>query len=220
MIELFSARVCPYAQRTRLVLGEKGIDFTLTEIDLANKPARFLAHSPYGKVPALVHDGETLYESLIINEYLDEVFPEPPLMPAAPVLRARARIWNHYCDSYFTPDWYALIRTSDAAEQARLREGITERLHYVEERAFGQLSGEGPYWFGAEPTLADFAWYPFFERLPAWTHYRGVTLPEDCPRLLRWLEAMRARPSVRAIANPPEFYIERYARYAQPADAA
>ena len=56
-MELFSARVCPYAHRTRLVLAEKGIACTLTEIDFKNKPERFLKVSRYGKVPAIVHDG-------------------------------------------------------------------------------------------------------------------------------------------------------------------
>ena len=87
-IELFSARVCPYAHRSRLVLMEKGIDFELTEIDLRNKPQRFLEVSAYGKVPALVRDGLAIYESAIINEYLEEVFPEPPLMPRDPGERA------------------------------------------------------------------------------------------------------------------------------------
>ena len=220
MIELFSARVCPYAHRTRLVLAEKAIPFTLTEIDLADKPARFLARSPYGKVPAIVHDGEALYESLIINEYLDETFPEPALMPATPALRAKARIWNHYCDAYFTTDYYALIRAREAQAQAELREKLAERFRFIEREGLGKLSGEGPYWFGAAPTLTDFAWYPFFERLPAWTHYRGLAIPDDCPRLAGWLAAMAERETVRAIANDPGYYIERYARYAGETRAA
>jgi len=103
-IELFSARVCPYAHRTRLVLREKNVTFDYTEVDLQNKPARFLAVSPYGKVPALVHDGATIYESAIINEYLDEIFEHPRLMPPAPVPRAKLRIWIDYCDDYFITD--------------------------------------------------------------------------------------------------------------------
>ena len=71
-MELFTARVCPYAHRTRLVLLEKGLDFELIEVDLQNKPERFLQVSAYGKVPALVHDGVEIYESAIINEYLED----------------------------------------------------------------------------------------------------------------------------------------------------
>ena len=80
-VEIFSAEVCPYAQRTRMVLVEKGVDFTLREVDLANKPDWFLEVSPYSKVPVIRHQGRVVYESANINEYLDEVYPEPPMMP-------------------------------------------------------------------------------------------------------------------------------------------
>ena len=83
------------------------------------------------------------------------------------------------------------------------------------EEAHSRLSGTGPYWLGAEASLLDFALYPFFERLPAWDHYRGLGLPEDCPGLRVWLAAMAERPSVKAIANTPEYYIERYQNYAK-----
>ena len=90
-VELFSYEACPYAQRTRMVLIEKGIEFELTEIDLYERPAWFREVSPYGKVPVLRHDGRVVYESAIINQYLDEVFPEPPLMPADPYGRAQVQ---------------------------------------------------------------------------------------------------------------------------------
>ncbi|HEY9905093.1 MAG TPA: glutathione S-transferase family protein, partial [Candidatus Sericytochromatia bacterium] len=80
-IEIYSATVCPFAHRSRLVLLEKEIDFELIEIDLQNKPEGFTEISPYGKVPVIKHGDERVWESAIINEYLDEVFPEPPLMP-------------------------------------------------------------------------------------------------------------------------------------------
>ena len=80
-VEIFSAEVCPYAQRTRMVLVEKGVDFTLREVDLVNKPDWFLEVLPYSKVPVIRHQGRVVYESAIINEYLDEVYPEPPMMP-------------------------------------------------------------------------------------------------------------------------------------------
>jgi glutathione S-transferase len=83
-IKLYSAVVCPYAHRTRLVLQEKGIDFDLIEIDLQNPPENFRKISPYGKVPAITHNNERVWESAIINEYLDEVFPNPPLLPSNP----------------------------------------------------------------------------------------------------------------------------------------
>ena len=213
-MELFTARVCPYAHRSRLALLEKGLEFEHVEIEFANKSARFLKASPYGKVPALVHYGHTIYESLIINEYLDEVFPEPGLMPLDAALRAKARIWNHYCDEYFTGDLYAVIKNQDNSLHGDLVAKVYGRLRFVEAEAFTQLSGDGPFWFGASVSLVDLAWYPFFERLPAWSHYRGLTIPDDCPRLVTWAAAMAERPSVVEVANDEAYYIDNYKDYA------
>ena len=68
-IKIYSSARCPYAQRTRMLMIEKELPFELTEVDLSNKPDWFLKVSPYGKVPVIVDDGETIYESAIINEY-------------------------------------------------------------------------------------------------------------------------------------------------------
>jgi len=213
-IELFSARVCPYAHRTRLVLAEKGLDFKLTEIDFKAKPERFLEISRYGKVPAIVHAGNEIYESAIINEYLDEVSPEPPLMPEDPGLRAQVRMWIDFCDDHFLDDWYGAIRNQDPGAHGALKGNAEAHLHTLE-HALARLGGGGPYWLGERVSLLDFAFYPFFERLPAWAHYRGLAIPEDCPRLAAWVAAMAERPSVRAIANTPEYYVERYQNYAK-----
>ncbi len=213
-MQLFTARVCPYAHRSRLALLEKGLSFEHIEIDFKNKSEAFLAVSPYGKVPALEHNGQTLYESLIINEYLDETFPETPLMPAQPALRAKVRIWAHYCDNYFISDLYAVIKNREAEQHGELLGKVEERLRFIENDGFAQLSGDGPYWLGAEVSLLDLAWFPFFERLPAWTHYRGLDIPADCPRLKAWRAAMTDRPSVREIANTADYYIDNYSNYA------
>jgi glutathione S-transferase len=214
-LELFSARVCPYAHRTRLILREKDVAFEYTEVDLQNKPSRFLAVSPYGKVPALVHDGATVYESAIINEYLDETFQEPRLMPETPVARAKVRIWIDYCDDYFIADHYALLKNQDAARHPTLLHKAERNFRFIEQEGLAKLSGNGPYWLGSELSLLDFAWYPFFERLPAWTHYRGLKIPDDCPRLQNWVETMAPRQSIREIANDAAYYVGRYVNYAK-----
>jgi glutathione S-transferase len=209
-MELFTARTCPYAHRTRLALLEKGLDCEHVEIDFQHKPARFLAVSPYGKVPALAHDGTTIYESLIINEYLDEVFPEPRLMPESPVLRARSRIWAHFCDNYYVTDTSSLVRTRDPEERRRLVGVVQDRMRFMETEGLAKLSGDGPYWFGAQVSLLDLAWYPFFERLPALAHWRGLSIPDECVRLKAWVKAMAGRESVREIAHDGAFYIKHY----------
>src|SRR5919202_1584729 len=103
---LYSTQQCPYARRTRIVLHEKQIDFDINEVDLRNKSEEFLRVSPYGKVPVFVRNGTTLYESNIVNEYLDEVYKGPQLMPSNPEQRALARTWMAFANEYFFPAIY------------------------------------------------------------------------------------------------------------------
>lgn len=213
-VRLYSAQVCPFCQRTHLVLLEKGIEYEVSEIDLKNIPDWFLRLSPYGKVPLLEKGEERIWESSVINEYLDEIEPNPPLMPSAPGQRARVRIWVNYANDRFLPLFYKLLLEQEPQWQNKLAGMLRARLRHMDQEGPGR-PGAGPYWMGAQPTLADMAFYPFFERFPVLEHYRDFTLQRDQHRhLIRWLEAMAARPSVQASRNPPDYYIERYASYA------
>lgn len=216
-INLWSARACPFAHRTRLVLGSKGLDFELVEIDLQNKPAWFNEVSVYGKVPALEHEGRRFVESAIINEYLEETFPMPALLPREPAQRALSRFWIDYANTRFVPAWGKLLRAQANAVAAEATTELVAALHTLE-RGLSELSGAGPFWFGAEPSLVDLSLYPWFERWAALAHYRGVEVPAELPRLQRWRTATRELPAVTAIQNPTAYYVERYARYALPAE--
>lgn len=213
-IELFSARVCPFAQRSRIALMEKGVKVQLIEIDLGNKPDWFSRISPYGKVPVLKHGEIRVYESAIINEYLEETFPAPPLMPEPPDLRAQVRMWIDYCNTQYIPDFYKLLLTQEQDERDRLREKLIGHLKFIEHEGFAGLSGKGPYWLGSRFSLLDIAWYPFFERFVVAEHYRQVSIPAACRRLQAWIQTMTERPSAKATANSRDYYIKRYARYA------
>jgi glutathione S-transferase len=212
-LTLFSARACPFAHRTRLVLAEKKLDFELVEIDLQNKPPWFNAVSVYGKVPALEHGGQRIVESAIINEYLDETFPEPALLPKSPELRAEARIWIDYANTRFVPAWGGVLRGETAAERELAGVNLGKALEHIESSGLAKLSGDGPYWFGATPSLVDFSFYPWFERWPALEEHRGVGVPSALTRILRWRDAVKSRQSVRDIENPTSFYAQRYAAF-------
>lgn len=213
-LKIYSAVVCPYAHRSRLVLLEKGVEFQLIEIDLQNKPEGFTEISPYGKVPAITHGDKRVWESAIINEYLDEVFPEPPLLPANPADKAQARIWIDFANTRFVNAYSNLLRSPDEQQQKQAAEELYNHLHLLENEGLGNLSKEGPYWFGKNISLVDLTFYPWFERWPAIEHYRGFYRLAEFPRLQQWREAVSQRKSVAAVANPKEFYIERYARFA------
>mgnify|MGYP003600335027 CR=1 FL=1 len=81
MMVLYSGTTCPFSHRCRFVLFEKGMDFEIRDVDLYNKPEDISVMNPYGQVPILVERDLILYESNIINEYIDERFPHPQLMP-------------------------------------------------------------------------------------------------------------------------------------------
>ena len=215
-LHFITAEVCPYAQRTHLALREKGLDYEHTEVDLKNKPAWFEEVSPYSKVPVLKSGDQVVYESTIINEFLEDSFPEPALMPSDPFQRAQARVWIDYSNTRFIDAIYDLLGAKDAAGQAEQAAKLTGCMEYMEDHGLAAL-GSDPFWLGTEVSLVDIAYWPFFERLPAVTHYRGVGIPERCTRLKAWAEAMEARDSVQSTMHQPDYYIQSYSRYAQAA---
>lgn len=116
-LELYHYEPSANSMKPLLCLAEKGTPYESHYIDLHNfeqHSERFVALNPNGQVPVLVHDGAVITESTVINEYLDEVFPDVRLIPEDPVLRARMRVWNKFVDEYFCPalsliGWSVLI---------------------------------------------------------------------------------------------------------------
>lgn len=215
-IEIYSAELCPFAHRSRLTLIEKGIPFKLIEIDLQNKPANFKEISPYGKVPVLKHGDQRVWESAVINEYLEEVFPNPALLPKSPIRRAQARIWVNFADTrLFAASGKLLYGSQDPQQQAAAVKELIEHLQFIEQEGLRKLSDNGPYWLGTEVSLIDFTYYPLFEQWAVLEHFRGVEFPAELDRLKQWCNTMANHESVRAIAHSPEFYIEHYAQLAQ-----
>ena len=212
-IEIISSQTCPFAQRTRMALIEKQIDFELREIDLQNKPRWFLNISPYGKVPVVRRGEDVVFESAVINEYLEEVFPEFPLLPRDPLDRAKARIWIDFANVRFVPHFYKVLLTQDAEGQACHREKILEAINHME-FAWLRNRSTGPYWLGEKLTLADLTLYPHLQRFCAIEYYRGFSIPEEANELRAWLAAMAALPSAKATRRPDDIYIRSWKKYA------
>lgn len=215
-IELITAEVCPYAQRTHMTLIEKGLDFERREVDLGDKPDWFNEVSPYSKVPVVRIGDQVVYESAIINEFIDETYPEPRLMPSDAYQRARARIWIDYCNNVWVENCYGLLDAKDPAKQAALREKLEKDFKKIEFDGMRQLS-DGPFWLGDEVSLIDLTYYPFFERFGAIAHHRHAAIPPECTRIHAWYAAMAERPSAKATAHDDAYYIERYGKWADKA---
>jgi glutathione S-transferase len=181
--------------RTRMVLHEKGIDFEVNEVDLSNKSEEFLKVSPYGKVPVLSVNGTSLYESNIVNEYLEEVYESPRLMPENPQERASVRSWMAFADDYFFPSVY---RVRMGLQRGYSEDEIQEakgKLYEALSRLEHQLEG-GEYLVG-EYTLADVAHAGNFHRLRVLAKSGEVGL-EEYPRVMVWIERVESRESYEA----------------------
>jgi glutathione S-transferase len=212
-LEIISSKSCPFAQRSRMVLLEKGVDFVFTEVDLDHKPDWFLKVSPYSKVPVIRHKGAVIYESAVINEYLEEMFPEPPLMPRDPVGRAAARAWIDFANNRMVPHVYKMMLRQDAEGQALHKQRLAEAVLFMEREGLRKLSS-GPFWMGEKPGLVDFTFYPHVQRFTALEHYRGFVVPKECTRLFGWIAAMEALPPVKATRRTTEQLIEGWKKYA------
>jgi glutathione S-transferase len=196
-----------------MALIEKAIDFSLAEIDLDDKPDWFLAISPYSKVPLLRDGDAVIYESAVIGEYLEEVCREPPLMPSDPFTRAKMRVWVDFANVRFIPYIYKLLMAQETEAQQRQAGLLRTALGQMEAHLAGDDAAE--FWIGDRLTLADLAFYPHLERFCAVEHYRGVTVPKECPRLRDWLTMMSERPSAKAVARTPEVLIRNWGKYAR-----
>ncbi|TCT02612.1 glutathione S-transferase family protein [Aquabacter spiritensis] len=212
-VEIISSSTCPFAQRTRMVLATKGIAFSLKEISLDDKPDWFLKLSPYGKVPVLRHGEKVLWESAVINEYLDEVFPAVPMLPQDPFRRALARIWIDFANVRMVPHVYKFMLRQDQEGQEFQRERLTAAVLFMEHSGLRELSG-GPFWMGDRPNLVDFTFFPHVQRFVVLSHYRSFVIPPECTRLLAWIDAMHQTPAVQAMRPSNETLIRNWSKYA------
>ena len=178
-----------------MVLHEKGIDFEVNEVDLRGKSEEFLSVSPYGKVPVLSVNGTSLYESNIVNEYLEEVYDSPKLMPDNPEERASVRSWMAFADDYFFPSIYRVrMGPQRGFSEEEIREA-KEKLDDVLSRLEHQLDGK-PYLVG-EYTLADTAHAGNFHRLRELADSDEIPLLKY-PNVMGWMERVESRKSYKA----------------------
>src|SRR4051812_32170775 len=178
-IDLYSATLCPFAHRTRLTLAEKGLKPRVIEIDLRNKPHWFAALSPLGKVPLLKVDEACLWESAVIDEYLEERFPRPALLPREPVARARARAWIRFADSQLYENTRRLLHARSPDDQRAAHEAIAGNLRFMEDEGFSRAPTGGPFWLGAEFSLVDVTFLPWFEQRVVLEKFRAFAWPDD-----------------------------------------
>jgi glutathione S-transferase len=183
VITLYDADRCPYCARVRIALAEKGIEYETVEVDLDDRPAWIYEKNPLGRVPVLEEDTFLLAESAVIDEYLDDRYPDPPLWPADPADRALGRMLVFRFDELSRP-YYAVRRGEDGARE-RLDSALETLNAVLQEQEF--LSGRE---FG----LADVAYVPWILR----ARDRMEVDLERFPALAEWVERLERRSSIAA----------------------
>ena len=196
MMTLYSGITCPFSHRCRFVLFEKGMDFEIKDIDTFNKPEDLAVINPYNQVPVLVERDLILYESNIINEYLDERFPHPQLMPADPVMRGRGRLVLFRLEKELFIHVATLENPAATnKEQAKAREAIAQGLTMI-----APSYAKNKYVLGDDFSMIDVALAPLLWRLE---HY-DIKLGKSAAPLLKSAERIFQRPAFAEALTPAE----------------
>ena len=204
-LTLVSHHLCPYVQRAAIVLHEKGAIFSRRYVDLAAKPDWFRAISPLGKTPVLIAAGESLFESAVICEYLDETLA-PSLHPQDPLQRARHRAWMEFGSAVLNTIGGFYNAADAVALEARRVElrGRFEQLERV-------VDAQGPWFGGSAFSLVDAVFAPVFRYFDVFEALGEPALFDGLPRVQAWRAALAQRPSVQKAA--PADYAQRLERF-------
>lgn len=193
MMKLYSGDTCPFSQRCRIVLFEKGMDFEVVDVDLFNKPEELAQMNPYNQVPVLVERDLVLYESTIINEYIDERFPHPQLMPPDPVMRAKARLILHSFETELFSHIKALEKGGAEADTAR--DHVRDQLIKM-----APVFARQKYILGDEFSMLDVAIAPLLWRLDRYE----ISLGKSAAPLMKYAERIFSRQGFIDALTPAE----------------
>ena len=186
MLTIYDAARCPYCARVRIALADKGIEHELVAVDLDERPAFIIElNPPNGRVPVLEEDSFVLPESSVINEYLEERYPDPPLLPLDAADRARARLLIYRFDELLGTPYYDLYFDRPGGSPERLSAAL---------RALDARLTATPYLAGREYSLADIAYLPWIFR--AETRLQFDLSPYEA--IGAWVERLLERPAVAA----------------------
>jgi len=191
---LVSHHLCPYVQRAAIVLAEKGAAFERRVIDLAAKPAWFLALSPTGKVPVLVAGGRPIFESAVILEYLEDTLA-PALHPTHPLARADHRAWIEF-GSALLADIAGFYNARDEAIFEAKRLEIARKLARVEERLLAS-----PWFDGKAFSLVDAVYAPVFRYFDLFDSVSDFGFAVEKPKIARWRSALAQRETVKGAVS-------------------
>jgi glutathione S-transferase len=201
MIKLYDFLPCPFGQKVRIVLAEKSLSYELAALDITRGEHRrpeFLRLNPYGKVPVLVDEDTVVYDSTIINEYIDDEYPDPPMLPRIEFssLRARARLFEDFADTSFTPQVGQLMAEMGKAEGERDQNRV-HRLRQTIERVLDYVNRElqNQHFLAGEFSVADIGFVPRLVVLKE----LGIEPGANRANVDAWLKRILERPGVQVL---------------------
>ncbi len=199
MIKLYDFLPCPFGQKVRIALAEKGLTYDLVQVDITKGEHRhpdFFRLNPFGRVPVLVDEDTTIYDSTIINEYLEDEYPEPPILPpvGSSAMRARARRLEDFADTSFTPQVGQLMAELGKPDAERNAERL-QRLNQAVERVLDYLNQElaGAQFLATDFSVAEIGFIPRLLVLPN----LGIEAGTNRPNVDGWIKRLLERPSLR-----------------------
>jgi glutathione S-transferase len=201
MLKLYDSPECPFCQKTRIVLAEKDLSYETVPVDLKageQKRPEFLKLNPFGKVPVLIDDEVIVYDSTVINEYIEDEYPHPQLMPADSAARARVRTFEDYADNAFITATGTIMRELRRPEAERDQEKLSTARQQVT-RMLAMIDGSlsGRQWLVGNFSLADVAFAPRVVILPA----LGITLDPEWKNVASWIQRLNQRASIHDLAG-------------------
>ena len=182
-------------QRAVIVLKQKNIDFDITYIDLNNPPEWFKEVSPLGQVPVLKVGDDVLFESSVIQEYVDEITP-PSLQPKDVLVKAKNRAWISFGGDILMA-MHAMTTHKDEAISNEKRDVVLHKLQQLE-----TVHSGGFYFNGEEFNMIDAAYAPMFMRIQFIKNLTGINLLSKTPKLENWSKTLLAMQSVQESVIP------------------
>jgi glutathione S-transferase len=202
MIKLYDYLSCPYGQKVRIALAEKSLSYELITVDLGQNDHRrpeFLRLNPFGRIPVLVDEDTTVYDSTVINEYLEDEYPEPPILPpvGSSALRSRARLFEDFADTSFTPQVGQLIAEASKPDGER-DDSRVQVFHQRIERALDFLNHElaNAQFLAGDFSVAEIGFAP---RLLILTDLGIDAAANNRANVDAWIKRMLERPSIRSL---------------------
>ena len=190
-LKLVSYKACPFVQRVAITLQYKGVDYDIEYIDLGNPPDWFLAASPLKKVPILIVDDTVIFESAVINEYIDEAY-QPTLQPKDLLLKAKNRSWVEFSNNISLYTFQLTIKEGKIDFETVLEE-LLDDFDRVEEYLWAK-----PFFNGKQFSLVDASYAPIFQRLNFLEQiYKPIIIKDRYPRLINWKKNLLSLKAVK-----------------------